>query len=341
MKLRTKEDVKRLLAGRIGKPIREDIWTEPSIESYVEEFLEFKTEDTWRDLLNEYRRLDAKFPLTGRAQRQKTIREIPPDRRLEVLSYIIAAEASRLPEVRNFREKVLRGRLLAPEDVPSWIEQHKAEATIYVRIPLPSKPQNFPDWFSSLAAIPEEERATWPVEYQSDTLAYPVPGEEFVRRVPVDKNSPLGHLKQVVTKLVTRSPWWQEAQAVAFVLTGVVPPLPRARITITYSSHMPPRITLEVDPRLSSREVADIYAKARSEVFQGRDKPMGEKHLTLAAFLAENATGETWQELMGKWNREYPKWKYTDYRWFCRDARAAFKRVTGRDWTPPTKVEHF
>ncbi|MEW6572939.1 MAG: hypothetical protein AB1374_04840 [Bacillota bacterium] len=338
---KSEADLKRYIVSKVGQAFREEFWQVARYAGYVHSALD--EQEAVEDLLD-FIRKQAEIHKKASTRKQTKgsrveTREIPPDHRLVVLSEIIAAEAARLPEVLNFREKVLGGNLLPLDKVPSWIEKQKGKATVYVKVPLPHKPEDLRDWFISLATIPEEERPVWPVEYQTETLAYPVPGDNWVHRVPIDKDSPLGHLKQVVTKLTTRYPWWQEAQAVAFVLTGAVPLLPKARVTTSYYSHMPPRITLELDPRLSSQEVAEIYVKARNEVFRGRDKLMTEKHLTLAVFLAENATGETWTELMAKWNHARPEWEYTDYRWFCRDARAAFKRVTGRDWTPPAKPE--
>ena len=246
---------------------------------------------------------------------------------------ILAAEASQLPEVQHFRETCLGGKLLAPEDVPGWIEQHKGEGGHRVTVEAPFMPDDPFDWFTALSAIPAEERKKRLIKWEIDTLEYPKPKETWVHQVPVPKDGPLRHLKQVAARLTRRYPWWQEAQAVAFVLAGLFPLLPKARATLHYYSHTPPRITLELDPRLSSQEAAALYAKVRSQVFRGKDRPMTEKHLRLAVFLAEEEAA-AWPELMRRWNRKHPEWQYPDHWWFYRDATAAFKRVTGRKWTP-------
>lgn len=238
------------------------------------------------------------------ARRARAIsHEVPPDRRLEALAEILAAEARQLPEVQAFRREVLGGRLLSEEEVPEWITRLIEEEGHKMR-----------------------EGKPW--EY----LSYTVPKDEWRRVVPIRKGvGKLWQLKTLCRKLCRRYPLWQEAQAVSFVLCDDIPLIPKARIQIQFSSHFPPRIILNLDPRLSPEEVARIYAHYRAEVRSGRDRPMSEKHLTLAVFVAENEEpGSTWTSLMKKWNEEHPEWAYQNRHLFARDARAALRRVTGR-----------
>jgi hypothetical protein len=114
--------------------------------------------------------------------------------------------------------------------------------------------------------------------------------------------------------------------------------LSRAEVRANVSS-MPAlsRLVLTVDPRLDAKVVARLYQLARSKVIRGRDRPLSDKSLKLAVFLAMHRLPATWKELRKVWDTQYPEWAYADKddaeaRLFARDARAAYRRVTGRSW---------
>lgn len=335
---RNEEELRAWVETRLGGPVDDRIWRLLVKDRYVDEALNPEFRNV-RGLLERYRELEA---LKG--HREPAVREprevrLPPDKRLIALSEILAAEASRLPEVLRFRQEVLGGQLIPREQVPSWIEQKAEEdggGTHRVEIPLPpghELPDPMgklsPEWLRRLADTIEKHGLRIYCGFRPDTLSYPgLPGEDWARRVPVRHDGVLGRLKRIAGQLCKRYPPWQEAQAVAFVLSGAIPLVPIGRVTYHLSSHMPARMTMMVDPRLSKEEVADLYARHRRKLFQGQDKPMTEKHLRLAVFLAENPTS-TWAERMLKWNASYPQWGYKNYRTFCRDALAAYERVRG------------
>src|SRR5690606_24865241 len=109
---------------------------------------------------------------------------------------------------------------------------------------------------------------------------------------------------KLVARFLERTYGWREVHGVTFVLTGLTPLLPKARVSTPGPYYRPDqRIKLELDPRLSSDEVRDIYARARKEVFKGRDRPMTKKHLELALFLVKNPY-HTWREMCDLWNRQ-------------------------------------
>jgi len=150
-------------------------------------------------------------------------------------------------------------------------------------------------------------------------------------------------LKDKVTQLLGSVPWDDEADAVDFILTGTVAPLPLAHLT-AIPAHLPAlsRLEMKVDPRLGPREVSSLYSEGRAEFVEGRDKPMQEKHIELAVFCAEQLTSTArWHELRTQWNERFPQWSFEESdpmaRRFARDARAAYKRVVGLDLSAARK----
>lgn len=343
--LRTEEDVRRRLEDEFKRPIPQHMWQYLLELRAIEDYLLNPDEDTWENVKWHCRQLFTVMSYGKREEeRLKRPREAPPDKRLAALGEIWAAEARREVGVMEFREKVLGGRLLTWEEASAWIKrqaQEQGRPTSWVRVPLPDgyRPDTLRGlhWLEAFADLPDSVKATWPVARSTEALAY-LADDEWVREVPVARSGVLGRLKALATRLTKRFPLWDEAQAVMFVLTDTAPRLSKARIRTALPSEGPPRIMLEVDARTSPDEVARFYAPARKEVLSdagapAKDKPMTEKHLHLAVYLAEHF--ETpWSRLMEAWNAEYPAWAYSDMRTFARDAKAAWCRVTGRKWAP-------
>ncbi|HHY35949.1 MAG TPA: hypothetical protein GX510_10060 [Firmicutes bacterium] len=347
---RNEEELKNWVSVQIAGPIDERIWALCKEDGFIDEALNPEFRNV-KGLLKRYR--DLENLKADRRPTERKPRQIPPDKRLATLSEIIAIEAARLPEVVRFREEVLSGQLIPFAEIPTWIEQKAKEdggGTHWVEIPLPpghELPDTMghlpPEWLRRLADTIEKHGLRIYGGWRLNTLSYPgPPGENWVRAIPVRHDGVLGRLKRIAGQLCRRYPAWEEARAVAFVLSGAVPLIPKARLQFDHHSHMPPTITITVDPRLSKEEVAKLYARHRRELFEGQDKPMSEKHLKLAVFLAQNPSG-TWVERMSNWNACYPQWSYTNYRTFCRDALAAYERVRGnkfdaQEWEPQAKA---
>ena len=58
-------------------------------------------------------------------------------------------------------------------------------------------------------------------------------------------------------------------------------------------------------------------------------QPQDYKHLRLAAFCANRADGESWDETMRRWNARFPEWHYPSNQRlnFARDAIGAQDRL--------------
>ena len=275
---------------------------------------------------------------------------------LDALCEIMGLEASENPEVVGFRRDIIGGRLVLRSSVEEWIGEQSAKSTA----PLfsvqteedreamsdqvlrwrssPPVPCVLPDWPGRSEAAPE------------DTLEYPIPGRtesplDFRERsVLVPARGPLFLLKFVAAGLMEEYPW-SEAQAVGFVLSGVVPRLPTA--SVTQYRLFPFRIVLDLDPGLNAKTVTSEYRRAQKALLNvgKRAKAQSEKHLRLAVFVAKNKTG-TWRRCMQAWNSQTrPEWTYNDLRRFQRDAsqaRDALKRRRdrGKMPSPDRRIEH-
>ena len=86
------------------------------------------------------------------------------------------------------------------------------------------------------------------------------------------------------------------------------------------------RISLVIDPTVTPDEVRDEYHRLRQQILVGRYKTRSDKHLRLAAFIAERPDTESWQDRMRAWNKAYPESAFAGYEYshrsnFTRDAQ--------------------
>ena len=120
-----------------------------------------------------------------------------------------------------------------------------------------------------------------------------------------------------------------------------MPPLPKASVGVRFSHGFYAalsRLRLEVDPRLTPKEVGQLYNRWRARFMQGRDRPMDEKHLALAVFTERTRhDGAPWSELRETWNAEQLGWAFAVdedpfAKRFALECRTAWSRVTGEKW---------
>lgn len=336
------EDVRRALEKRLRRPIPDAVWEALAEEEHLEVAereeagqrgagLEYLI-DKAREYLRLARKLERKPTLPKADEPHSGSREAPPDKRLWALTRITAFLVNRDEEVQKFRKEALGGRLLSPEEVPKWIEEQAAKEGRTVTIS-----------FDVLAGEGWQERLLKQVNRAVETdqyswrltlLAYIDPSSSWQKHIPIRKDGVLGRLKQLAKKF---DGFWDEAQAVWLILTGEAFAIPSAKTRLTFRTRGVPRITLEVSPHLKPEAVAALYAQARRGDFldfppasKKTRRPLTEKHLTLAVFAVEEEG--SWQELLNRWNEKYPQWQYKEKRTFARDAKAAYRRVTGWWW---------
>jgi len=338
---RSEEDIKGAVEKKLGRKVIEVIWKVLKEDGYIEEVLE-GYEDAFNSLLRRYRVEEEVYLEGARAGAgiYGAQRLFPPPQKEDspitkadiVLSKLLAAEVSKLPFVKQFRREVLNGNLIQPGEIERWIQTTKEEdgpPTQYVKIRAKNIDVTIDkgSWWP-LKIMPTFE-ADDVVGIEHEFLSYPSK-TGWVERVPINVDGILGRLKSVARRIIEYyCPAWQEAQTVAFVLTGQVPIIPRVRysVNVTFSGG-PCWVTLKFDARITPQDLAREYSKIRRKIMgNSHAKPLTKKHQELAVFAAEHKDGLTWEKLMHKWNEKFPKWAYKNYRLFCRDAIGAINRL--------------
>ena len=225
-----------------------------------------------------------------------------------------------------FRREVLRGRLLKPHRVAVWIKKHeKADGPPTSWVTLPGDTGSVPRTL-------EELRSSGGSVHRR-TIRY---GDSKI--CATARGGVLDRLRGVADQLVSYFEWEQRS-AVHFILAGEVPPSSRARVQWAPLRKPFPalrRIVLDVSPRLSPEEVKRLFVRVRNEMGGGtgtarRSRPLTPRHADLAVFVAERKRGWAWRQVHAEWNRTFPDRPYAALKQFIRDARAAYKRITGDD----------
>ncbi len=208
-------------------------------------------------------------------------------------SRIAAIEAAQCPRVISFRQEVLKGQLLEQKDISAWIERTRAEdgePTKIAQLNIELAPgtdinpeartmnaeelfyETTRKWSGFLQNLSYDAARHWDAKIVRETTQYRTL-EGRIRNVSINKDGILGRLKEaaqepiVKTALYPRCFWWQEYQAVDFILCGTVPLYSMARGETSPSLEGHDRIKMDINPRVSSKEVASSICHATERVF--------------------------------------------------------------------------
>lgn len=272
------------------------------------------------DLIAEYTELEARFGSGAPA-----VIEIPGDARCRALSRILALEADRMEDVVRFRRERLKGKPLAPDQVVAWF---KGKAK-------PAKTEE-----SSRSQKSKKAGAAEAPDAGHLSFFDPVSGKTLT--VGFAEGSALEELKGIAAGLCHLYQVWEEARTVTYVLDGEAPAIPLARVELRKNPLWPAasRAYLVIDPvTLPQLPYKILYSMRREVLPKGskRTKQLSAKHLELAV-KAEEKRGKPdrpWDSMMEEWNNDHPEWPYSSASalvQFSRDCRAAWTRVTGREW---------
>jgi len=266
------------------------------------------------------------FGTDTRVEAVKLERGVPSSRKY-ALSLLIAKQVRVRPDVCQFRKEQLGGTVLQLAQIKDWV-LHKAASdgkpTIWANeVPLPagSEPQFDEHGLFTVPIGGVVQSAGIVTKY----LCFPCP-DHSVSCVPVHARGTLHLLHQLATTL-SQTFHWTEAEAVMLVLADEVPPVQPAKCHIHWSA-IPclSRVTLTLDPALSSRQVESLYRRVRGQVLEGRYRNLSRKHALLAGFTS-TLGGLKLSEQMNKWNEQYRQWRYTTVTIFGRDAKTARDRL--------------
>jgi hypothetical protein len=263
--------------------------------------------------------------------------------RTNVLEEIVAAHATRDPEVTQFRQEVLGGALLKEHEIHSWITQEQEKererpAIFLDAVPLP--PNHDIRDVAHRGIVPDppisvgEEHPAGSMRV--DILEYATPESHRARYVPVAHGGVLARLHHLSTTLAQRYSW-QPGQATAFVLTGLPPDLRTIDATwgdLTFfqtqtgSVTALNRLVLTIDPTLSPKEVHNYFQSIRQRLLGAKWRDLKENQLELARFTIHCNQEEPWPQRMAAWNTEFPQWSYKeDLGHFRRDCQNAIKKL--------------
>jgi hypothetical protein len=230
--------------------------------------------------------------------------------------------------VRSFRDKVLGGELLTPEQALTLI--HSPAAWGFSR-------HQFEKWgipFTDHTAEVKESE-----EYRADgrvgntfTIRVEPPGTErtqsrLLRKLPfvdesgyadnitVGEGSLLGELADIADKLHAIYPWESKADIVHFVLTGAIPAVPPVRMYYSRKSKLGGElspgsfshgtITLEVAPWISAKSVEAVFRDAKRQVSRNRKyRRLEERSLKMIRFVAQYEEPPKGRRLLEAWNAQ-------------------------------------
>jgi hypothetical protein len=348
MMMRTSDDVKRAMTERLGTVAVELVW------GFLEQsgdIADVAAGSTTLDRL--IQRAEAYLENTG--QWRKAYAPAPPmdsergPRRMAAVSTLLAADAGREARVQALRRDVLGGRLLKWDDVEAWIQARAADEGFsrIAEVVLPA--DVLPGVLITATDYTPRTPVTGPIlQISVRALPYVTPASRWVKRVSVANGGTLDRIREAGAWLAKQY-GWDPAAATVFLLGGITPAIPACSVQ-TGGTATRPRFVLDVDPIVTPREVAQAYATARrvGRSPRSRIRPLSERHITLAVFLAKRSDDESWHARMQAWNRQHRHWRYTHESNFRRDAARARARllapaVDARQLfdaaldTPPTK----
>jgi len=327
----TSQELREHLEGVLGIAVPPLTWEEVEREGFAAKVTDFTKTliEVEKEVRFWLRRGGTELP---QREPEATTLPIPAERRSPLaasrrnaVSLLLAREASKSEVVRSFRRDVLEGQLIRFEQIGQWVQRQAntdGVPTRWLTVPLPPKSKMKGNIMTITPPIRRVEEGVVAVR----SLKYATPDFDAAINKPVTKDGVLDRLR-LASEYCTRLYGWQGAQATIFILTGRVPHVLLCRANTQLKTiQATARITLEIDPALAPKEVADIYQKYRSRI-QGRRRELSEKHITLAQFFAESPDGESLKAGMKRWNRKYRKWKYTGVTNFGRDRNAAMRRL--------------
>jgi len=262
--------------------------------------------------------------VAGPSSRLRSL-NVPASLRAEAVAHLIAVEARKTEPVVEFRTRVLRGRLLQPEQVDRWLG-------------VLARRQEAKPWARIYVSAEEAEMGVVPIgtsnliERGFDTLDYLVPGSERVHHVLVSSKGILGWLRWLSAWLCQQYRW-APAHATMFILTDAAPPIPELHYDVDSRRAVPAltRVVMTIDPTMSPREIATLYRQIRFRYFGRRHRSMTPKHVELAKFWSTQDQSATWKDLMAEWNKLHRRWAYKREQNFARDCAQARERLLGQN----------
>ena len=198
------------------------------------------------------------------------------------LSRLYAYLAEEDPEVVSTRDLLLGGHLLGWTDLESWIADRSA----------------------ANPAASQELNESPPL-----ILTYALPDTATAASTRISRDSDLTQLHRLAQTLAGYV-GWHPAAATTWILTGVTPLVTPVRVTVNNRSTRRygnrPTIDLRVDPDVTPKELARIYAQHRSTPFEVRRRSLARRTLDMVETAFSAGPEASWSSMVRDWNREHP-----------------------------------
>lgn len=226
----------------------------------------------------------------------------------------LAAEAARRPDVQDFRKTWLRKTLLRRDHVTTWIRRRATNTPVHCASVKPDHPRTRFKEMGGVSLLQYEGPDGWAVYVDVGT-------------------SPSLRALLAVTKALADDYEWQQAQAVAFVLTDARPLLWPIHVEpdIAYDGRGNERLRITViisAPDVPPREVARAYQQVRQrhKAFQRESSSDSRRRQIALLHFVKARGGNPSRELAREWNRRHTEWRYPNE---C-NFRRAYNNATSR-----------
>jgi hypothetical protein len=314
------------LAGEMGlEDVPDEVWGYVEKLELVYDAIRHSDDSSWRELVEEAKdRWRESLEGTGSvlppgrgqgkgAHAPSTEIRVEPSeqasKRAQAFSEMAAALAEKHPEIKSFRRRRLRNRLLTDDGAHTVLDRHDG-----------------PDGPSWIMRELRKLAARLAVTYrwrEGDAIWFVLTGHApLVRPLEVS----------VVVSQTSRYPGRPRT-----LIPGSSPKRYHAadpRTADYYPSTA--TITVTADVWVAAEEVERVFRETQRHILGGDARPADERTLEVVKFVARRmrerkgereGKGETWEERWKAWNRTCPEeWRYDDYRGF----RQTFKRFANR-----------
>lgn len=120
-----------------------------------------------------------------------------------------------------------------------------------------------------------------------------------------------------IARSLSRFYGWTERQAARYVLTSEEPVYRPVRVAVA-STDSTARVTITADVWADVEEVTNAYRAARRQILGSDKQKIPELSLELVRFVkgqtGKDGTRPSWPEMLERWNRRYPTWRFATYR---------------------------
>lgn len=275
------------------------------------------------------RRKKAASTISAEAAKDSTVRQ-------RAISVSVWLRAQMDSELKTFRDRVLEGQLLSPDQGPEALEERLGEAE---------------------ARGKQAERSAYRRIYQLGAEAKSVHlqsslyDEEFAQIVPnvqfkLDTVAFARRWFTALTERLANDFGWSLQQAQWFIATNDCPYVPEVMVEARICDDpLASKLVLTIDPTTDPDKVAAVYTKARAEIRGRKFHSQSDKH-ALLGFFTWQPPGHSpqWERLLEDWNElvsDEEGWPYARMNQFRRDAAAAQARLYRPSYLPVTDASGY